>query len=264
MPLLFLSQSAYIHPPKPKHMSISMRSINQIGLWGPICQKLFHWLNPNPAGSPAADWEAQNDLASSRLRPATRGLHLKKKPRERSPPKHGQVTSRFQKFHLPKAFLKFPLTGTTDFQSSKKKKKKASEMVSNHSKIKTWWQQSRAKCYHLLISWSCHYHPPLKLSPVSLCQMTKHCAEPESLLLHLQTTAQGENRSKENEPARPHSTPELSVSEVWLFSSVEPEIHLVHRAHPVLGAPSRTTGVRLQVFTQTHMQRPVLCSLDGH
>lgn len=37
-------------------------------------------------------------------------------------------------------------------------------MVSNHSKIKTWWQQSRAKCYHLLISWSCHYHPPLKLS----------------------------------------------------------------------------------------------------
>lgn len=108
---------------------------------------------------------------------------------------------------------------------------------------------------------------PLKLSRVSLCQIIKHCAEPESLLLHLLSPTSGaewRTTSKGNAPARPHGTQELSVSEVWLFSSVKLEIHLVHRAPPVLGVPSRTTGVRLQVFIQTHMQRPVLCSLDGH
>lgn len=138
------------------------------------------------------------------VRPATRGLQLrKKKSREGSLPKHGQVTSHLQKFYLLKAFLTFPLAVTTDFQSSKKKKN-SSEIVSNHSKIKTWWQQSITKCYHLLVSWSCHYHPPLKLFPVSLCQMTKYCTEPESLLLHLQTTSQRQSEELQARARKRH------------------------------------------------------------
>lgn len=132
-------------------------------------------------------------------------------------------------------------------------------MVSNHSKIKSRWQQSRTKCYHLLISWSCHYHPPLKLSRVSplpndeaLCRTW----EPLTAFANYNPGAEWRttNKGKENAPAQLHGPQDLSVSEVWIFSSVKLGIHLVHRAHPVLGTPSRTTGVRLQVFMQTRAE----------
>lgn len=117
-------------------------------------------------------------------------------------------------------------------------------MVSNHSKIKTWWQQPRTKCYHLLISWSCHYQPPLKLSRVSPAKW-------QSIVQNLRAFAHYDpgaewrtmSKGKENAPAQLHGTQELSVSGLWLFFRVTMEIPVVHRAQPVLGAPSRPTGV---------------------
>lgn len=78
MPLLFLSLSVCIHPPKSKPMSISMRSINQVSLRGLICQKLSHWLQPNPAGSPP-DLTSPAGFDFMQVRSATRHLQLRKK-----------------------------------------------------------------------------------------------------------------------------------------------------------------------------------------
>lgn len=120
----FSLRAAIFTPPISKHISISMRWINQISLWGPVCQKFFHQLQQNQGRSPPADWQAHGRTSPLTGRPTTWGLHPRENLRERFPSNHDQLTSCVLKSHLPMAFLTFPLAVTIDFQSSYKQTNK--------------------------------------------------------------------------------------------------------------------------------------------
>lgn len=142
-------------PPTPKHISMSMRWMNQINLWGPVCETLFYWLQQTPEGF----WSANSQPLAGLWLPQLDHLHLQPEAcasertwgslpltMARSPLRSWKPTSWWHCWH-------FLLQSQPAFRAVEEKKKKvSSEMISNHSKIKTLWQRSRAKCYHLLVS----------------------------------------------------------------------------------------------------------------